>query len=141
MADITSALGFRQLLATTFANNSNFFYFATLHGAGGSALTSATVSYAGSGSGELATANGYTAGGKTCGTASVDSNTKVDTPDVVWTASGAGIGPVSYVALWCNTTNSITGAYLVAVKDSSSSPQTASSGQTMTVSIADLISF
>lgn len=141
MSDITNALGIRKFLASLLANGSSAYLFATLHGTGGSALSSTTDAYASSGIGELATGNGYTAGGKTCGTITVDSNTNIDTPDVVWTASGGNIGPASYIAFWINSTNSITGAHLVCVKDYSGSPQTASTGNTITGTITDLIGF
>ena len=109
------------------------YYFATLHGTGGSALTAATTTWTGAGmAGELSTANGYTQGGVALGQGSVNSTYNVDTTDAVWTAAGGSIGPASYCALWCNTTNTMTGAFLIEVKDSSATPQTATVGQTMT---------
>jgi hypothetical protein len=214
-ADVTAALGFRKLQATTFANNT-IYYFATLHGAGGSILASTTDAWTGVGmAGELATGNGYIQGGKallavisgctatagsstvtvpnadtllsigqavvsctgtgvigasavittifgsgssaqvtfsfnatssgtctlTIGGASVASNTNVDLADVYWTATGGTLGPASYVAYWANSSNTITGAKLVAVKDSSASPQSASVGQPLSGSIANLVVF
>lgn len=141
MADVTAALGFRKLQATSFATNTAFFYFATLHDGDGSALATTTDAYAATGLGELATGAGYTAGGKTCGTASVVADTNVDCPNVVWTATGGSLGPVSYIAYWCNSSNTITGAKLVAVKDMSATPQTSTVGQAMTGTITNLIAF
>jgi hypothetical protein len=138
-ADILSGLGYRKLCATTMGAGT-FYYFVTLHGTGGSALTSSTDVYAATGLGELATGNGYTAGGKTAGTVTV-TTTNLDTPDVVWTAAGGNIGPASYAAVWCNTSNSITGAKFVCTKDMSASPQTASDGNPITVSVANLVGF
>ena len=139
MADVTNALGFRKLEATTMAA---MYYFATLHATGGSALTSSTDAWTGVGmAGELATLNGYTQGGVALGQGSVVSSTNVDMSDAQWTASGGSIGPASYCALWCNTTNTMTGAKLVEVKDSSSVPQTASVGQTMTGTLTNTIQY
>jgi hypothetical protein len=139
MADVTNALGFRKIEATTIAG---LYYFATLHGTGGSALTSSTDAWTGVGmAGELSTGYGYTQGGVALGYGSVVTNTNVDTIDAVWTASGGSIGPASYCALWCNTTNTMTAAKLVSVKDSSSAPQTATTGQTMTGSLVNPIQY
>jgi hypothetical protein len=139
MSDITNALGFRELEATTVAA---FYYFATLHGTGGSALASSTTTWTGAGmAGELATLYGYTQNGVALGTGSVVTNTNVDTANAVWTASGGSIGPASYCALWCNTTNTMTGAVLVEVKDSSASPQTATTGQTITGTLVNPIQY
>ena len=91
--------------------------------------------------GELATLNGYTQGGVALNQGSVVSSTNVDMSDAQWTASGGSIGPASYCALWCNTTNTMTGAKLVEVKDSSSAPQTASVGQTMTGTLTNPIQY
>jgi hypothetical protein len=139
MADITNALGFRKLEATTMAA---MYYFATLHDAGGSALDATVDAWTGVGmAGELGTGFGYTQGGVALGQGSVATNTNVDTADAVWTASGGSIGPASYCAIWCNTTNTMTGAKLISVKDSSASPQTATDGQTMTGTLANPIQY
>lgn len=139
MADVTNAAGFRALSATRTAA---LYFFATLHGVGGSALTSSTDAWTGSGmAGELSTGFGYTQGGVALGTGSVVSTYNVDTVDAVWTASGGSIGPASYCALWCNTTNTMTGAKLISVKDSSVSPQTATDGQTMTASFVNQVQY
>lgn len=139
MADVTNANGFRALSATRTAA---LYFFATLHDAGGSALASTTDAWTGAGmAGELSTAYGYTQGGIALGTGSVVSTYNVDTIDAVWTASGGSIGPASYAAFWCNTTNTMTGAKLVSVKDSASAPQTATDGQTMTASFVNPVQY
>jgi len=139
MADKTNCLGFRKLEATTMAA---MYYFVTLHGTGGSALDTTTDAWTGAGmAGELSAGYGYTQGGVALGQGSVASNTNIDTSDAVWTASGGAIGPASYCALWCNTSNSMTGAKLVSVKDSSADPQTATDGQTMTGSLANPVQY
>jgi hypothetical protein len=137
MADITAVTAFKAYLATRIATQ---YFFATLHGSGGSALTASTTTYTAGIAGELATNYGYTQGGVALGAGTASTN-NVDTADAVWTASGGSIGPANYCALWINTTNTITGAQLVCVKDSSGSPQTATTGNTMTVGIANPISF
>lgn len=140
MANITNANGFRSMEATLVAG---LYFFCTLHGTGGSALTSATTVYANTGLGELATGNGYTLGGIAIGQGTVSGTYNVAVPgnQAQWTASGGNIGPVSYCALWCNTTNTITGAKLIEVTDTSATPQTASSGQTMTAAITNPIQY
>lgn len=139
MANTTNALGFRKLEATTMAA---FYYFATLHGSGGSALSNATDSWTGAGmAGELSTGYGYTQGGQALGQGSVVSNTNVDTIDADWTAAGGSIGPVSYIAFWVNTTNTMTGAKLVSVQDKSASPQTTTDGNHMVASIVNPIQY
>jgi hypothetical protein len=139
MSDVVNAAGFRALEATTMAA---MYYFATLHGTGGSALTSSTTTWTGAGmAGELATSHGYTQGGYALGQGSVVTNTNVDTANAVWTASGGSIGPASYCAIWANTTNTMTGAVLVEVNDSSSSPQTATTGQTITATLVNEIQY
>ncbi len=137
MADITGVTAFKNYCASRLAAS---YFFVTLHGSGGSALTNSTTTYTTGIAGELATAYGYTQGGIALGIGTASTN-NVDTPDGVWTASGGSIGPASYCALWVNTTNTITGATLVEVKDSSGSPQTATNGNTMTSGIANPISF
>lgn len=56
---------------------------------------------------DLSTANGYTAGGVTCGTATGSAQTtgtyKLTIADKVITASGGSIGPFRYVVLLNNT--------------------------------------
>jgi hypothetical protein len=138
MADQTNGLGFRKLEATTMAA---MYYFATLHGSGGSALVASTLDvYAASGLGELTTANGYTVGGAALGQGTVNANTNVDTADAVWTAATAPL-VASYCALWCNTTNTITGAKFIQCNDQSATPQTASVGQTMTWPLVNPIQY
>ena len=141
MADFAAAGG-KNMRASQMASTASaaLYYFATLHGTGGSALSTSTDTYATSGLGELSTGGGYTAGGKTCGTMTA-TGAAIDCPDVVWTQDGTGtaIGPVSYAAVWVNTTNTITGAHCVGVKDSSGSPQTASNTGTMTLPITNLL--
>jgi len=139
MADISNAAGFRALSATRTAA---LYFFATLHDTGGSVLAASTDAWTGAGmAGELATGAGYTQGGVALSTGTVVSTYNVDLADAVWTASGGSIGPASYAALWCNTTNTMTGAKLVSVKDASAAPQTATDGQTMTWPMANPVQF
>lgn len=139
MADVTNALGFRKLEATLVAA---CYFFSTLHGSGGSALDASTDSWTGAGmADELPTGYGYTQGGVALGQGSVSSNTNVDTGNAVWTASGGPIGPAYYEALWVNTSNTMTGAKLICVKDKSGATQTASDGNTMTGTITDPIQY
>lgn len=137
MADVTAVTAFKAYCATKLAAS---YYFATLHDTGGSALSNSTSGYSTGIAGELATAYGYTQGGVALGTGTASTN-NVDTTDAVWNASGGSIGPASYCALWVNTTNTIVGATLVCVKDSSGSPQTATTGNTMTGGLTNPISF
>lgn len=137
MADITAVTAFKAYVATKLAAS---YYFATLHDTGGSALTASSTVWTTGIAGELATANGYTRGGVALGTGTASTN-NVDTADAVWTASGGSIGPASYCALWVNTTNTTTGMTLVSVKDGSASPQTATTGNTMTGGLANPVSF
>jgi hypothetical protein len=139
MADVTNALGFRKMEATLVAA---LYWFATLHGPGGSALSSSTDAWTGVGmAGELATGNGYTQGGLALGQGTVVSDTYVDTIDGIWNCVDANLGPASYAAIWCNTTNTMTGAKLVEVRDSAASPQTATPGNTMTGSLSNPIQY
>lgn len=129
----TASTALRNALGTTAAG---YYYWVTLHDAGGSAFVAGDTYTAGV-RGELATGNGYTRGDKSItltSTAGV-----LDGADAVWTATGGSIGPASYAALWFNTTNDIDGAGLVSVKDSSGSPQTATDGNTMTYVVDDPI--
>ena len=137
MADVTAVTGFKNKCAVALAAK---YYYVTLHDSGGSALTTSTTTYSTGIAGELATQYGYTRGAKQV-TASASTN-YVDTADAVWTASGGSIGPAYYAALWCgDSTGDITGAQLVCVKDSSSSPQTATNGNTMTAGLVNPIAF
>lgn len=136
MADQTNSTAFRDLLADKAAG---LYYFATLH----SAITGLTLNmtYAATGISELATGNGYTLGGAAVSlTHTGGTGGNLDAADEVFTASGGDIGPASYYAIWCNTTDTITGAKCIAIKDSSSSPQTATDGNDMTIAVANLIS-
>lgn len=137
MSDITGVTAFKTFVA---ARVGTAFFFATLHGAGGSGLSVGTASYATGTCSELGTAFGYTQGGLALGSGVANSN-KIDLPDAVWSASGGSIGPASYCAVWAAAVNDISGAVLVCVKDSSSSPQTATTGNPMTGGITDLIQF
>ncbi len=133
MADQTNSTSLRDFLASYAATG--MYYFVTLH----SAITGLTLdmTYAASGVSELTTGNGYTLGGQEIDL--VASAGVLDADDAVWTASGGNIGPVSYYAIWANTSQTITGAKCIAIKDSSASPQTASDGNTMTVTVTDMI--
>jgi len=139
MADFAAAGG-KNIRAAQMSStpSANLYYFATLHDASGSALTSASTTYAASGIGELATANGYTAGGKACGTMTA-TGAAIDCPDVAWTTGTGETLTASYCAVWVNTTNSITGAQCLAVKDSAATPATASNGGALTQPIANLL--
>jgi hypothetical protein len=133
MADITASVALRDFIAGRLTTAGGCYMWATLH----SALTglSASSVYAASGISELPTANGYTAGGKTCGTISV-TNGVLDTPDVVWTTGAGQTLTAAACCLWINSTNNIMGASLVCCKDSA---QTASNGGTITVGISNPI--
>ena len=131
MADFKASTGLQNLLGESAAGYS---YWVTLHDATGGFV--ATDVYAAGVRGELATLNGYTRGAKSVtltNTAGV-----LDGGDAVWTADGGSIGPASYAALWAST-GTITGAILVSVKDSASSAQTATDGNTMTYTVVDPI--
>jgi hypothetical protein len=137
MADVTNGLGFRKLETQLIAG---LYYFATLHSAM-TALVSSLDTYAATGLNEMPTANGYTLGGIALGVGSVVTNTNVDVPDAVWTAATNTLGPVAACALWCNTTNTITGARFIMARDSSTTPQSSSAGQTMTGGIVNPIQY
>ena len=131
-ADVTNANGVRGATALAMAAK---YYFSTLHGSGGSALSTSTTFSAGVG-GELSTANGYTQGGNGTTTTtpvvgSVASTYNVTIPTAVWTASGSSL-VAYYCAVWVADDTSRTNAKLVMVKDNSGSVQTATSGSTMT---------
>ena len=132
MADFTASTGFRDLLATS---AEGYYYWVTLHDGTGGFVDGDT--YAAGVRGELATANGYTQGGKAVSLTAASG--VLDGANTTWPASGGDIGPASWAALWCATTNDITGAVLTTAKDSSGDPQTATDGNTMTVNIVDPI--
>lgn len=133
MSDFTASTGLRDIIAATLAT---CYYWLTLHGSGQTFVASDT--YTAGVRGELATGAGYTRGAKTV--TLTNTNGVLDGADGTWT-TGAGetLGPASYCALWCNTTNSITGAKLISTKDMSASPQTASNGGAMTAGITNPI--
>jgi hypothetical protein len=133
MADFTASTGLRDTIA---ANLATCYYWLTLHDATGG-FAAADV-YAAGVRGELATGAGYTRGAKTV--TLTNTNGVLDGANATWT-TGAGetLGPASYCALWINTTNTVTGAKLVSVDDSSLSAQTASNGGTMTAGITNPI--
>lgn len=132
MADFTSSTGLRDIIAGHLEND---YFWMTLHDDTGGFLPGDTYSVGIRG--ELATEFGYTQGGAAVTMVATDG--VIDGDDAVWTASGGSIGPASYAALWCNTSNTIVGAKLVSVKDSSDTPQTATDGNTMTAAITDPI--
>ena len=137
MADQTNSTAFRDYLADL---ADNLFYRVTLH----SAITGLTLNmtYAATGISELATVvNGYTLGGQAVPLVHTGGNTgNLDSADIVWTnTSGADLGPVTYAVVWANTTDTITGAKAIAIKDSSVTPQTATDGNTMTFAVVDMI--
>lgn len=131
MPDFTQSTKLRNLLGDAAAT---FYYWATLHGTGGSALAADTVYSAGV-AGELATANGYTRGAKTVDYTHTTPNGQLTAANAVWTASGGSIGPASYGAIWVSATNDITTAGLLSVDDMSATPQTATDGNAMTLTI------
>jgi len=133
MADITASTALRDFIGGRLATAGGCYMWATLHSSI-AAINAGTV-YASSGLNELSTANGYTAGGTTCGTISHSSGS-LDTPNVVWTTGAAETLTAACCCIWINSTNSITGAALVSMKDSS---QTASNGGTLTAGLANPI--
>lgn len=128
MPDFTASTKLRDTVA---ANLATLYYFVTLHDATGGFVASDV--YAAGVRGELATALGYTRGGKPLSL--VNTNGVLDGPDAVWTATG-GILSASNCAVWMNTTNTINGAGLLCVKNSA---QSSSDGQPMTGGIVNPI--
>lgn len=126
MPDITASTALRDFIAGRLSSTGGCYMWATLHSS--TAAISASTVYAASGLNELTTANGYTAGGQSCGTITRTNGT-LDTPDVTWTTSAGQTLSAACCAVWINSTNNIVGAALVSLKDSA---QTASNGGTMT---------
>jgi hypothetical protein len=133
MADITASTALRDFIAGRLSTAGGCYMWATLHSAATN-LAAGTV-YAASGLLELTNGNGYTAGGTTCGTITRTNGT-LDTPDVVWPTGSGQTLTAGCVAIWINSTNSITGASLVCVKDSA---QTASNTGTLTAGLTNTI--
>jgi len=133
MADLTASTALRDFIAGRLSTAGGCYMWATLHSS--IAALTAGVTYATSGLNELSTANGYTAQGKTCGTITLTNGT-LDTPDVVWTTGIGQTLTADGCAIWINSTNSIVGASLVCVKDSSN---TASNGGTLTATMTNTI--
>ena len=133
MADITNSTALRDFIANLLSTSGGCYMWATLHSS--IAAISASTVYATSGINELTTANGYTAQGKTCGTIS-ESGGVLDTPDVVWTTGAGETLTAACCCVWINSSNTITGAALVSMDDSS---QTASNGGTMTAGLTNPI--
>ena len=83
-------------------------------------------------SNELANGNGYTTGGETLGSKTVTAGTNSvifdTTATTTWTASGGDIGPASYAVVYDSTSG-----ILLSYIDFSASPQTATSGNTFTI--------
>lgn len=135
MADITASTAARDFIASRLTTASGVNYFATLHGAGGSAITAGSA-YAASGIGELSTANGYTAGGVKLGTAVsgtnpsfagaataaagvIDFGATAGDGDAIWNTTGGQTLTSEYQALWVSTAATLdTTAKLVCLKDS-----------------------
>jgi len=131
MPDFTASTALRDIIGDHLAAD---FYFMTLHdGTGG--FVAGDVYSAGV-RGELTTALGYTQGGEAV--TLVNTAGVLDGADAVWTATGGSL-VASYAALWINTTDTVTGAELVYTNDSSGSPQTATDGNNMTVTIVNPI--
>ena len=119
-ADITASTAFRDFIANRLSSAGGCYYYVTLHDAGGSAITAGS-SYATSGIGELATANGYTAGGKTAGTMTATAGV-LDNPDVQWDTTAGQTLTCAYQALWVSTAATLTtAAKLVCLKESAQS--------------------
>ena len=135
MPDFTASTKLRNLQADATAA---FFFWATLHDSNGSTLAASDTYTAGI-KGELATLNGYTRGGKVVDYTHPSADGLLTAANAVWTASGGSIGPASYGAIWVSDTNDITTAGLLSVDDMSASPQTATVGNTMTLTIGQTI--
>ena len=133
MADITASTALRDFIANLLSTSGGCYMWATLHSDTANIAVSSV--YATTGLDELSTANGYTAQGKTCGTIS-ESGGVLDTPDVVWTTSAGETLAAEACCVWINSSNTITGAALVSMDDSS---QTASNGGTMTAGLTNPI--
>lgn len=129
MADFTASTGLRDIIA---ANLASCYYWATLHAAGQTFVASDV--YSAGVRGELSTGNGYTRGSKTI--TLTNTNGVLDGADVVWTTGAGETLTAGHCAIWMATTNSITGAKLLSVKEST---QTASNGGTMTGGVANPI--
>lgn len=135
MADIVESTDFRNMLADAAAA---LYFWATLHGTGGSTLAVGDTYVAGA-DGELADGNGYLQGAKVVDYTHATSNGLLTAANAVWTASGGSIGPVSYGACWVSETNDITAAKLLWVEDMSADPQTTTDGYPMTLNIGQNI--
>lgn len=135
MADIIASTDFRNLLADSAAA---YYYWATLHGTAGSGLAVGDIYTAGV-DGELTEANGYLRGAKVVDYTHATSNGLLTAATVSWTASGGDIGPASYAACWVSASNDITTAKLIWVDDMSATPQTATVGNPMTLTIGQNI--
>lgn len=103
-------------------------------------ITTADCYTGGSGTvvtGELATANGYTAGGVTLQGALTGSSTiTADTPDAVWTAAGGSI-TARYAALVDNLSASKT-IIAYSLLDTTPADVTVTTGNTLTLGIANV---
>lgn len=135
MADITASTDFRNLLADAAAA---LYYWATLHGTGGSTLAVGDTYSAGV-DGELTEANGYTRGDKVVDYTHSTANGLLTAANAEWTATGGSIGPASYAACWVSASNDISTAKLLWVDDMSANPQTATVGNKMTLTIGQNI--
>ena len=133
MADITASTAFRDFISTYLSTAGSCFMWATLHSS--KANITAASTYAGTGLDELGTANGYTAGGKTCGTIT-EADGVLDTPDVVWTTSEGETLTAACGCIWINNTNNIDGAALVGLEDNT---QTAGGGGPMSFHLTNPI--
>jgi hypothetical protein len=133
MADLTASTALRDFIAGRLSSTGGCYMWATLHSAN-TALTAGAV-YATTGLDELSTANGYTAQGKTCGTIT-QTNGTLDTPDVVWTTGAGETLTATHCAIWIKGANSIVGASLVCVKEST---QTATNTGTLTATMTNTI--
>ena len=110
MADITASTALRDYIAGHLQGS---YYFATLH----TATTGITASsiYASTGLSEVPTDSIYTLGGQEVVSTEVDG--VIDTGDAVWpTADGTSL-TAEACCLWVNDTQTITGASLVSMKN------------------------